>query len=327
MADLTTGYMGLTLKNPVIIGSCGLTHSVKEIKKLESHGAAAVVLKSIFEEQISMDSDALSSDFHTHSEEADYLRNYTKQHTLDKYLELIKEVKKEVGIPVIASINCASAAQWVSFGKAVQDAGADGLELNIFIMPAGIKEKGGNIEKIYFDIINEVKKHISIPLAVKMGFYFSGLANTIFELSLRGIAGIVLFNRFYRPDIDLKSEKLTTADIFSTPDEIYLPLRWVGMMSSEVKCDLTASTGIHDGFGVVKCLLAGAKAVQVASIIYQKGAEHIGVMLNQVQEWMKEHNYSSIKDFNGKLAQENIKNPQLYERAQFMKYYANASST
>lgn len=323
MIDLATKYMGLTLKNPIIIGSSGLTNSLAELKKLEAHGAGAVVLKSIFEEQIMMESHALGSDQPGHSEAFDYISYYTREHSLTNYLKLIKDAKNEISIPVIASINCASADEWVSFARKIQDSGADGLELNMFILPGNIDQDGGEIEKLYFDIIKQVKEHVSIPLAIKMGFYFSGLAKMIFDLSVRGISAIVLFNRFYNLDIDLEKETLTSADVFSKPEEISLPLRWVGMMSAEVKCDLAASTGIHDGFGAVKCLLAGAKAVQVASVIYQKGAQHIGVMLEQIKEWMKRHKYASIEAFNGKMAQEKIDDPIIYERSQFMKYYSS----
>ncbi|MCI0471665.1 MAG: dihydroorotate dehydrogenase-like protein [Candidatus Aminicenantes bacterium] len=324
MVDLKTDYLGLKLKNPIIIGSCGLTNSLGEIKKIEAHNAAAVVLKSIFEEQISMESSSLRSDHPRHSQEADYINYYTRQHNLDNYLKLISDAKKEVKIPIIASINCASSpANWVSFARTIQDSGADALELNIFILPGNCKQKSDEIEKIYFEIIDGVKQHVSIPLAVKMGFYFSSLANMIFNLSLRGVSGIVLFNRFQAPDIDLAKEEIDFAHIFSSPDEISLPLRWIGMMSKEVKCDLAAATGIHDGHGVIKCLLAGAKAVQVVSAIYKEGTKHIPVMLDQIEKWMEEHKYKSVKDFTGKLAQERIEHPLLYERTQFMKYYAS----
>lgn len=322
MLDLTTEYMGLTLKNPIIIGSSGLTDSTADIKTLEANGAGAVVLKSIFEEQIIMEVSSLETRHLAHAEEADYVRHYTRQHKLKEYLQLIENTRKAVSIPVIASINCISASEWVSFAKKIRDAGADGLELNMFIMPASYKQKGEDIEQIYFDVINEVNNQVSLPLALKISFYFSGLANMIFNLSVRKIDAIVLFNRFYKPDIDLDKMQITAADVYSTPGEVYLPLRWVGMLSGHVKCDLAASTGIHDGYAVLKNLLAGAKAVQVASVIYQKGPEHIGVMLKQMQGWMKKHNYSSIREIIGKFSQKKIKDPVLYERSQFMKYFA-----
>jgi len=320
MAKLETRYMGLTLRNPIIVGSSGLTNSVEKIKELEAHGAAAVVLKSIFEEQILMEIDSLKGGRLGHSEEADYIAQYTQQHSLDEYLKLIENSKKTVSIPVIASINCTSPAKWTTFAKKIQNSGADGLELNIFILPADYKQKGEDVEKIYFDIIDEVKAQVSIPIAVKMSFYFSGLANMIFNLSIRNISGIVLFNRFLGPDIDMKEKKVVPSHVFSSTEELSLPLRWIGLLSSEAKCDLAASTGIHDGNGVIKCLLVGAKAVQVATTIYKNGPAQIEKMLEQVKKWMKEHRYHSIQNFIGKLSYDYIKNPVIYERVQFMKY-------
>ena len=323
MIDLTTSYMGLTLKNPIIIGSCGLTRSLPQIQQLAAHGAAAVVLKSIFEEQILMEGQSLSSPQASHSQAADYIAYYTRQHNLSDYLRLIEGAKKAVDIPVIASINCASAREWVGFAQAIGQAGADGLELNFFIVPGQIEQTSEEIEKTYFDILAAVKKHIHLPLAIKIGSHFSALSRMIFDLSVRGVSGIVLFNRFYRPDIDIDREEVTGANyIFSTPSDISTPLRWVGMLSKQVKCDLAAATGIHDGSGVIKCLLAGAKAVQVVSAIYQQGPEHIEDILDQVKDWMQKHNYHSLREFTGKLAQENIADPVLYERTQFMKYQA-----
>ncbi len=324
MPGLETNYMGLTLKNPIIIGSSGLTNSTRKIIELESNGAAAVVLKSIFEEQILMEASYLETKYLSHAEEMDYLTHYTQTHALDKYLKLIKDLKKEVSIPVIASINCsfASPAAWVSFAKKIQDSGADALELNIFILPGDFKQKGEDIEKIYFDVIDEVNAHVSIPIALKLSFYFSGLANMIFNLSVRSVAGIVLFNRFYRPDIDLENMIVVSSHIFSTPEEIAFPLQWIGLLSGQVKCDLAATTGIHDGNDVIKCLLVGAKAVQVVTTIYKNGPAHIEVMLNQIKNWMKQHHYGKLQDFIGKLSHGHIKDPVKYERCQFMKYFS-----
>jgi len=322
MINLETKYMGLTLKSPIIAGSCGITGSLEKIKELESHGAGAVVLKSIFEEQILMEADSLRSAHPGHSEEADNITQYTQQHNLDEYLQLISAAKKAVSIPVIASINCASSSHWISFARKIQDAGADGLELNIFIMPSDHNQKGADVEKIYFDIIDLVKEQVTIPIAVKMSFYFSGLANMIFNLSVRRIGAIVLFNRFYAPDIDLEKMAVVSSHVFSSASEIGLPLRWVGMLSPHVKCDLAASTGVQDGDGVIKCLLVGAKAVQVATTLYKNGPAHIGKMLDQIETWMKGRRFTSLQDFTGKLNQDRIKDPILYERTQFMKYFA-----
>ncbi|MBN2321197.1 MAG: dihydroorotate dehydrogenase-like protein [Acidobacteria bacterium] len=324
MLDFTTEYMGLKLKNPIIVGSCGLTNSVESIKKLESNGAAAVVLKSLFEEQILMEVDSLKGEQSLHAEEADYIRGYTRQHNLDEYLKLVSSAKKAVSIPVIASINCVSASEWTAFAGRLQDAGADGLELNMFIMPGNIKQKSEEIEQIYFDIIDEVNKKVSIPIATKIGFYFTGMANVVYNLSIRNVKAVVMFNRFHRPDIDLEKMAIVSADIFSTPEENVLPLRWVGMLADDVKCNLVSTTGIHDGQAVIKNLMAGAKAVQIATILYKKGPEHIREMLGQMEAWMKEKNYKKITDIIGKLSQAHIKDPVLYERSQFMKYFSSA---
>lgn len=322
MVNLETKYMGLTLKNPIIAGSSGKTGSLDNLKVLEAHGASAVILKSIFEEQILMEADSLRSPQPLHTEEVDYITQYTKLHNLDEYLKMVSKAKKELSIPVIASINCVTASTWTSFAGKIQDAGADGLELNIFIMPADYELRGNTVELTYFDIIEEVKKHVSIPIAVKMSPYFSGLANMIFNLSVHHIDAIVLFNRFYSPDIDLDKMTIISSHVCSSPDEITLPLRWVGILSDHVKCDLAASTGIHDGEGVIKCLLVGAKAVQVVSTLYKNGPAHIGVMLEKIETWMKKQGFTSVAEFIGKLNQSRIKNPVLFERAQFMKYFA-----
>ncbi len=324
MLDLTTEYMGLKLKNPIIVGSSGLTNSVESIKKLEANGAAAVILKSLFEEQILMEVNSLKSDYSTHAEEADYLLNYTRQHNLDEYLKLVSEAKQEVSIPVIASINCISSSEWTTFAKRLQEAGADGIELNMFIMPGNIDQKSEEVEQIYFDIIREVNKQVKIPIAAKIGFYFTGMANMVHNLAIRNAAAVVLFNRFHRPDIDLKKLEMTSADIFSTPQENVLSLRWIGMLSDAVDCDLASTTGIHDGDTVIKNLLAGAKAVQIATALYKKGPEYIGEILKQMEEWMNAKGFKSVNQLIGKLNHAHIKDPVLYERSQFMKYFSSA---
>jgi dihydroorotate dehydrogenase (fumarate) len=326
MLDFTTEYMGLKLKNPIIVGSSGLTNSVESIKKLEANGAAAVVLKSLFEEQILSEIESLKGDQSLHAEEADYVRVYTRQHNLDEYLKLVSDAKKAVSIPIIASINCVSSSEWTTFAKRLQEAGADGIELNMFIMPGNINQKSEEIEQIYFDIIKEVNKQVTIPIAAKIGFYFTGMANMVHNLSIRNTAAVVLFNRFHRPDIDLKKMEMTSADIFSTPQENVLSLRWIGMLSDAVGCDLASTTGIHDGLTVIKNLLAGAKVVQVATSLYKNGPEQIGEMLKEMEAWMNEKGYKSISDIIGKLSQGAIKDPILYERSQFMKYFSSAKS-
>ena len=325
MVNLETTYMGLKLKNPLIVGSSGLTNSVENIVEIEKNGAAAVVLKSLFEEQINF---AVRKTYmqdevaNMYPEADDYIRNYTRENDVSKYLDLIKKAKEAVDIPIIASINCISGNEWTSFAKKIEDAGADALELNVFVMPSNPDKNSTDNEKIYFDIINQVLKTVTIPVALKISYYFSSLAKTVTELSWTGVKGIVLFNRFFSPDIDIENFEVKTSNVFSTPAELALSLRWVAMMSSHVKCDISASTGVHDGKALIKQLLAGAKTVQIASVLYKKGFKEIGSMLEQLENWMDRKNFTSIDQFNGKMSVEKAENPAAFERVQFMKHFS-----
>ncbi|MCK4413446.1 MAG: dihydroorotate dehydrogenase-like protein [Candidatus Eisenbacteria sp.] len=320
--SLATRYLGLDLPSPIIAGSCGLTNSLENIVRCAEAGAGAVVLKSIFEEQITAEVADLvekSQDSFLHPEAAEYVRAYGQADAVGKYLNLIREAKQAVSIPVIASVHCVSPGSWTDFSRQAEEAGADALELNVFIMPADVRRAGTQIEQIYFDIIREVTARSSIPVALKISTFFSGLAQTILKFSRSGIAGLVLFNHFHRPDFDIDALKIIPAPLFSTPDEIYLPLRWVALMSGEVECDLAASTGIHDGAGAIKQLLAGAAATQVATVLYRQGIDHIRVMNDEISAWMDQHGYTEIDAFRGKLSQERSEDPGAFERVQFMK--------
>jgi dihydroorotate dehydrogenase (fumarate) len=325
MADLSTSYMGLTLRNPIIAGSSGLTNSIENIEKIDNCGAGAIVLKSLFEEQIN---NAINKTFHqstnnySYPEAMDYISHYTRSNDLEHYLKLIREAKSKVSIPIIASINCVSSSEWVTFAKSIQEAGADALELNIFILPSDPRRKSEQHEQIYFEILQSVMKQVKIPVAAKISYYFSGLTNMVLQLSWTGIKGLVLFNRFYSPDIDIDKFEVTTGNVFSTQGENTMTLRWVALLSDRIQCDIAASTGIHDGSSVIKQLLAGAKAVQVASVLYQKGFEQIGVMTKEMEAWMDKHHFSTTKDFIGKMSLKGVDNPAAYERVQFMKHFA-----
>ncbi len=325
MADLSTTYMGLNLKNPIIAGSSQMTSTPGKIKKIADAGAAAVVLKSLFEEQIKMEVDAqrVNNMYGSFNDVENYVSFYTRKHDLDEYLNLIKEARKKVDIPVIASINCISPDEWVEFAQTIEKAGADGLELNMFIMPNDPNFESQSIEKIYFDVVRNIENHIQIPVALKLSSYFSGLANTFIELSKSDIAAMVLFNRFYSPDVDIDKEELKVSHIFSNPEDISNTLRWIGMLSDKVECDLAASTGVHDGYAAVKSILVGAKATQVVSTLYKNSPQYIKTMLEDIENWMKKKGYATLDDFRGKLSQSNIKQPMMFERAQFMKYHSN----
>jgi dihydroorotate dehydrogenase (fumarate) len=325
MVNLETSYMGLKLKNPIIVGSSGLTNSVENIIQIEKSGGGAVVLKSLFEEQIkhAASSTIVQNEFgNTYPEAEDYIRNYTRENDVANYLKLITESKKAVNIPIIASINCISNTEWITFAKQIEDAGADALELNVFVLPSDPNKEAAQNEAIYFDIVQKVLEVVKIPVALKISYYFSSLAKTVTKLSWTGVKGIVLFNRFFSPDIDIEHLEVKTTNVFSTPSDIAISLRWIAMMSAHVSCDLAASTGVHDGKGLVKQLLAGAKAVQIASVLYKKGFKEIEQMLETLENWMERKNYTRLDDFIGKMSVAESQNPAAYERVQFMKHFS-----
>jgi len=317
--------MGLHLKNPLIIASCGFTDTVEEIRKLEEQGAAAVVLKSLFEEQILMDVDEqrVNNIYGTYADVENYVSFYTKKRRLDDYLTLIRESNAQTSIPIIASINCVSDAQWVEFAGKIQEAGADALELNMFIMPSDETFTGAQIEQIYFDVVKKVKAQTNLPVALKISYFFSGMANFAIRLSDSGIAALVLFNRFFNPDIDLDNEQIVSSHLYSSPEENAMVLRWTGILSGKVHCDIAATTGIHDGQSVIKNLLMGAKAVQISSVIYKKGIPVVAQILHEMEEWMERKGYSSVQEITGRMSQKNLARPMMMERAQFMKYFAD----
>ena len=326
MADLTTTYMGLKLRNPIIAASSGLTNSVEDIKEFEENGAGAVVLKSIFEEEIrrELEKDLGSMNMETfiYPETFDYYDKNVEDDSLTNYLRLISEAKKAVRIPIIASVNCVSADKWPYYAETLQDAGADALELNVFVMPSDFEKTSEENEKVYFDIVKEVKKHVKIPISLKISYYSSNLGSFIQKLSKTGIDGLVLFNRFYSPDIDINNLEILSTNVTSSPAELPISLRWIGIMHNRVDCDLAASTGVHDGAAVVKQLLAGANAVEIASAFYKNGKGVLKDMLNDLSLWMDKKGYKCLNDFRGKMSQDKAQNPAAYERMQFMKHFS-----
>ena len=323
MTDISTRYMGLDLLNPIIVGSCGLTRSIEGVRRCAEAGAGAIVLKSIFEEQITAEVNKLikeSEETLWHPEAAEYISSYGKENEVGAYLELIEQAKQAVDIPVIASVHCVTAGAWTEFVSRVEQAGADAIELNAFIMPSDPRRSGRDNEQFYFDVVDAVKGRVAIPLSIKVGFFFSSLMQTLVELSRTKLDGMVLFNRFYSPDFDIEKLELVPARIVSSPGEYVRTLRWVSILSGRTDCDIAAATGIHDGKTAVKQLLAGADAVQMVSALYQNGVGQIDVVLDEVRSWMESHRFGSIADFKGKLSQEESTNPAEYVRVQFMKH-------
>ncbi|HBS88626.1 MAG: diguanylate cyclase [Bacteroidetes bacterium GWF2_38_335] len=327
MANLETTYMGITLKNPIIISSSGLTSTAAGIKKIEEQGAAAVVLKSLFEEQINYDAgEVLKKDLSGSPEADDYVRGYIKSNSLDSYLQLISDTKKSVKIPVFASINCVSAADWTDFAKKIEKAGADGIELNINFVPNNPDLPAAEIEKQYLEVFEKVKAAVKIPVAVKISAGFTNVLYIINQLKNRGAAGVVLFNRLYEPDIDLNTMSITATNVFSSSGDLRQSLRWIGIASSKIdKIELSASTGIHDGESAFKMILAGAKTVQICSVLYKSGLKEISNILTELEKWMEKYNYKKLDEFRGKMNYKSISNPLAYERSQFMKYFSSRS--
>ncbi len=326
MIDLSVKYLGLSLRNPLIVGSCGLTNSVEDIKALEKNGAGAVVLKSIFEEEIRLEYEKEMNNVSfddSNLEYYDYFDYQIKENNIKKYIELIAACKKEMKIPIIASVNCTTSSEWTFFAKKIQNAGADALELNAFIMPSDLTRTAEETENIYFKLIENVKKEVNIPISLKISYYFSNLASMIKRLSDTGVSGIVLFNRFYSPDIDIENRKVISTHVLSSPSDLSISLRWIAIMANRVNCDLAASTGVHDGKDVIKQLLVGADAVQAVSTFYKNGASYISIMLNEIEDWMKDNNYKSISEFKGSMSQSASQNPAAIERVQFMKYFGD----
>jgi len=341
MANLETTYLGLKLKNPVIAGSSGLTNSVENLKELENNGVGAIVLKSIFEEQINAETQKfLNSDNanmkdwqntfegivshkdYFYKEALEYVTNFAQQNTLSNYLSFLESAKKAVSVPVIASINCVSNYEWTYFAKKIQDTGIDAIELNIYLLPSHFGQEDMDVEKTYLDIIREVKKYITIPLSIKIGYYFSSLASSVQRISQSGIDGIVLFNRPFNHDIDIDKMEFSASNIFSNPTEYNHTLRWTGILSGRIGCEISSTTGVHDYASTAKMLIAGAQTVQLASVLYQKGFGSVKEIVTGLENWMNQHNFNDIESFRGKLALKNVENPASYERVQFMKLYS-----
>jgi dihydroorotate dehydrogenase (fumarate) len=321
MADLSTKYMGIRFKNPIVVASSKLTSTIDGIKQCEDAGAGGVVLKSLFEEQIISDAGNMlgALDVNVHAEAYDYTNVMSEEYYLDSYLKLVEDAKKSLSIPVIASLNCITAGKWIDYAKNFETVGADALELNVFVIPADAKKTGQEIEKIYTEIARKITKVVSMPVAMKIGPHFSGMANFMHTLAAEGMKALVLFNRFYRPDIDVEKLKLVPANIFSAPQEMSMVLQWIALMSGELSCDLAATTGIHDSNGVIKQLLAGAKVAQLCSVLFNNGVEYIGTIMKGIESWMERHNYTTIDQFSGILCQEKSGHPEAYERSQYIK--------
>ena len=325
MVNLETKYLGFTLRNPIIVASSGLSNSVQSIKKLAENGAGAIVLKSLFEEQILAETaQNISLDQSYGNDVHDYITAHMRRSKLSDYTKLIRDAKKEVDIPIIASINCITDREWISFTKQIEDAGADALELNIGVLPSDDDVSSRENEEKYFQILEKIRRSTNLPIAVKITRYSAGLANFIKKISWSGfVDGIVMFNRYFQPDIDIDKLEITTSGIFSSSASISTSLRWVAIMSNKIETPISATTGIHTGADVVKQILVGANNVQIASTIYKNGPEQIKKMLEDLTSWLEKKSYKDLNEFRGIMALKNDVNTIAFERIQFMKHYGS----
>ena len=322
--NLTTNYLGLFLKNPLVASSSPLSHTIDSIRRLEDHGAAAVVMYSLFEEQIGFDSyyidHHLTQGVDSYAESISYfpdMRSYNIGP--DEYMNLIRRAKEAVDIPIIGSLNGASVGGWTDYAALIEEAGADALELNVYYLPANTEVTGLEVEALYLDILSAVRQVVNIPIAVKLSPFFSSLANMACRLSDDGADGLVLFNRFYQPDFDLENLEVAPRLVLSNSDDLRLPLRWVAILYGRVDADLAITSGIHTSQDVIKGLMAGAKVTMMASEMFQNGVRRIGQVLTELVTWLTEHEYDSVTQMIGAMSQKHCAEPAAFERANYMK--------
>jgi dihydroorotate dehydrogenase (fumarate) len=324
MIDISTKYLGLKLKSPIVASASPLTESVQQIRQLEDAGAGAVVLHSLFEEQLQLESQDL--DFHLSQNAESYaeaLSYFPEQDEYDvgpeSYLELIEQAKKAVDIPVIASLNGISPGGWIDYATKIEQAGADALELNIYYIPTDPDLDANDIEHIYLSIIRQVKGTVQLPLAVKISPFFSAMANMAGKLEETGASGLVLFNRFYQPDFDLENLSVAPNLRLSNSSELLLRLRWVAVLYSHIKADMAVTGGVHTATDVVKCMMAGATVAMMTSALLKHGIDYIKIVEKDMIEWMEDHEYESIEMMQGSMSQQSVAEPAAFERANYMR--------
>ena len=322
MADLHTSFMGVQMNSPVVVGASSISQKIDNIKKAEDAGAGGLVIYSLFQEQIELDTQeldeelALGSD--VYSESLTYLPHLESAGPRE-HIMWTEKTRKAVKFPLFGSLNATSTGNWLEYAKLLENAGCDGLELNLYSLETNPVKTGEEIEKQAIEVIASVKSAISIPVAVKLSPFYTSIANFASKVAQTGVDGMVLFNRFYQPTIDPDKQALSTELVLSSSDEMRLPLRWIAILSSQLDIDLASSTGVHSGWDVVKQLLAGAHAAQVVSALYRNGIGFISTMNWQISDWMDAKGYKSIDDFRGNLSQKNVSDPYAFERAQYIR--------
>lgn len=322
--DMKSTYMGLPLKNPVVVGSSPLSDDIDQLKALEDQGAAAVVTHSLFEEQIRHEARELAHHLEQGTESfAEALSYFPEPEEYrvgpEEYVENISRAKEALDIPVIGSLNGVTVGGWIEYAKKIEQAGADALELNVYYLATEPEQTSQAVEQLYVDILTEVRKNVGIPVAVKLGPFFSSIANMASRLDQAGADGLVLFNRFYQPDLDLEELAVVPNLVLSNSDELRLPLRWVAILYGRVKASLALTSGVHTGSDAVKAVMAGADVAMMTSAILKQGPKHVAKVLKEMKAWMEEKEYESVSQMKGSLSQKSCPNPAAFERANYMK--------
>lgn len=320
MADLATDYMGLRLPTPLVVASSALSNRVDNLEMAEGHGAGAVVLRSLFEEQLEATRSALDEELSRGAESSPEARTYFPPQRVGphEYLSLVERAKKALSIPVIASLNCCAPGSWTGYARNIEQAGADALEVNLYAVEADPEVSSAEIEARYLEIVHAVRGAVRIPVAVKLSPYFTSLAHFARRVDAAGVNGIVLFNRFLQPDVSLDKLAAVPSMTLSAPSEALLPLRWIALLHGRVKAHLAASTGVYDAPGVLKQLLAGAQVVQLASALVKSGIPHLGKMLAGIEDWLDKRGLESADAARGMVSQRAVQDPAAYERAQYV---------
>ncbi|MFN8453842.1 MAG: dihydroorotate dehydrogenase-like protein [Anaerolineae bacterium] len=322
MADLSTTYMGLPLKSPVVVAASTISGMIDRIQVAEDIGAGALVIKSLFEEQIQLDQQQLHDFLVEGSRLAQVPKSplsSTMPQGVEEHLMWVERTREKVKMPLIASLNAVSPGSWVKYARLLEQTGVNGLELNVYSIPTDPDKTGAQIEQELYDIFDSVKAEVKIPVAVKLSQAYTSVMNVATELDKRGAAALVLFNRFLQPTIDVEQESLYNELTYSSPEELKIPLRWVALLCGRVKADLALTTGVQTGQDVAKALLAGAEVVQVAGTLYKNGIPYISTLLQELESWMSGKSYRSLSDFRGKLSQQNCDDPAAFERAHYVK--------
>ena len=324
MPDLTTRYLGLNLRTPLVASASPLSHEIDSIRRLEEAGASAIVLYSLFEEQIHRENLELdyylSSGTESFPESLSYFPEPAEfKNGPEEYLEHIRAAKAAVNIPVIASLNGSSVGGWIQYATQMEDAGADAIECNVYWIVTDPNVTSEQVEQRYLDIVQAVKSAVHIPVAVKLSPFFSNFPRMAKELDEAGADGLVLFNRFYQPDIDLESLEIVPNVLLSTPQAMRLPLTWIGILRGRVKASLAATSGIHQADDVVKLLLVGADVTMLCSTLLRKGINHLTTIESDLRNWMEEHEYESVRQMQGSMSQMHCQDPSAFERAQYMR--------